>query len=541
MKVCPKCGALFSEEIKHCPNDSEKLYRKDQSDLIGHEIDNRYMILDIIGEGGWGIVYKVYQRSLERTIALKVLRKEILNDPRIVELFLVEAKAVSKLSCPNTITLHDFGQADDGTLYIAMELLEGKTLADLLEKDRIIPPKRAAYILTQVCDSLSEAHGRGIVHLDMKPENIFLAEGFGRSDFVKVLDFGIAKITGSEQKPMESPDFVLGSPIYMSPEQAQGKATGSASDIYSLGVILFEMLAGSPPFDDEKPLQILMKHVYDPPPKLLEKSPDKNLPEELIRLVESSLSKDPRKRPSDITDFKKSLVKAAQPKKDIFFNTKDLKTAEKKSGAEHVKNSEIPSGKFELEVDFSGTPAKKRLPVTFEERKIFEQTKQMDKKRIEQAVEMRKKGIERKTGAYARTEHVKTIGLGSLLSLLAGAAVITVISLLIAKFDQGKLLLTKDSLPRQEFQQEQVPAKKIAPQEQVQKVEKKSRFVELTFKSTPPKAVIKINGRALGSTPLTIYEKSGSEEVTAEFILSPGISKTVMFIPDKSQVLEVTF
>lgn len=177
-KICPKCKAIFVEEISKCPIDGIKLELKAEDILIGREIDNRYTILEIVGEGGWGTVYKAYQHSIERYLAIKTLKTQFMNVPNVVSNFFKEARSISKLKHPNTITLHDFGETNDHILYMAMEFLEGETLKHLIQKNKLIEQKRSVYIIAQACDSLDEAHRRGIIHSDLKPANIFLAKGF---------------------------------------------------------------------------------------------------------------------------------------------------------------------------------------------------------------------------------------------------------------------------------------------------------------------------------------------------------------------------
>ncbi len=268
----------------------------DTSGLIGRIFDSRYQITALVGRGGMGTVYKAVHVAMNQTVALKVLHREMSRDERQVQRFYQEARASSRLKHPNTIRVFDFGRSDEGHLYFAMEFLEGETLTQLLRREGALPVRRALNIVRQVAKALAEAHMNGLVHRDLKPDNIFITQIYGEQDFVKVLDFGIAKfIQGNpEYGALTQAGVVCGTPLYLSPEQALGRTLDGRSDLYSLGVILYEMLAGVPPFRAETPVALVMRHIHDEPPPL---GPEA-IPEPVRALVFSLLDKDRDRRPA---------------------------------------------------------------------------------------------------------------------------------------------------------------------------------------------------------------------------------------------------
>lgn len=276
--------------------------------LIGQILDNRYEIVRLLGQGGMGQVYEARQRHLDRSVAIKVIRPEISQDEKLIQRFFREAKAVAGLTNPHTVVLHDFGITDDGLIYFSMELLEGQSLSTLLASVGPLPSARAVAIAVQVCQSLSEAHDQGICHRDLKPDNLTLLNRDGR-DFVKVLDFGLARpvnqVTG-----ITTDGIVVGTPQYMSPEQARGTDITHSADIYSLGIVIFEMLTGKTPFVAETPVDLLMKHLREQPPSLSQMLPEGNIPHRLESVVLSALAKKPLDRPRDARQFAARLEEA---------------------------------------------------------------------------------------------------------------------------------------------------------------------------------------------------------------------------------------
>lgn len=238
-------------------------------DLVG----GRFRITELIGSGGFGTVYRALQENVGREVALKFLAPSVAKDPVNIERFRREALHVSQLRHPNTITLYDYGQTDEGLFYMVMELLEGISLADEVQRHGAIDQGRAAHIFLQVLKSLSEAHQRGLVHRDLKPENIHLCEMFGEQDYVKVLDFGVAKMTMFEggddmEEKLTRAGRIFGTPMYMAPEQACAEPITPATDIYALGLLLFEILTGLPPVTGRNRMDVIHKQIREEVPKL---------------------------------------------------------------------------------------------------------------------------------------------------------------------------------------------------------------------------------------------------------------------------------
>jgi serine/threonine protein kinase len=269
--------------------------------FIGRDILNgEFRILEKIGTGGMGSVYKANQTAMNRPVAVKILHPKLTNRKDLVSRFRREAKAMSHLSHPNTVRVLLYGELEDGSLYIVMEYLEGKNLNQLVRSEGPMAVERALPILIQVCEALEEAHRAGIVHRDMKPENVFLCTQGGLTDFPKVLDFGLAKVTEREMRPgsimLTQEGMVFGTPEFMSPEQAQGRTLTPSSDIYSLAVILYELLTGKLPFDARTPIEFLQLHVTARPIPLNERVPGRVFDPALVDVMAYALQKKPEER-----------------------------------------------------------------------------------------------------------------------------------------------------------------------------------------------------------------------------------------------------
>jgi serine/threonine-protein kinase len=268
MRFCPRCGTRFAAGEPRCPRDgsaTQELPGETPSDpLVGTIVDGRYRIERKIGEGGMGVVYRAVHTALGKKLALKVLRGEMAQDVAVVQRFVNEARAASAIGHENIIDIFDFGRLADGSAYFVMEYLEGEPLTAFVRRGGSVPVRDVVHVLRQIASALAAAHARGIVHRDLKPDNIFLVKREGRPLFVKVLDFGIAKVGGASSK-LTKTGMVFGTPHYMSPEQAAGQAVDHRADIYSLGVIMYEMLVGRVPFDADSVMGILTKHMFEPP------------------------------------------------------------------------------------------------------------------------------------------------------------------------------------------------------------------------------------------------------------------------------------
>jgi serine/threonine-protein kinase len=273
--------------------------------MVGKTLDGRFRIVEKLGAGGMGTVYKAVQAPLERLVALKVLNAnyDSKRDPGFQRRFFLEASVTSKLKHPNTITVIDYGKTADNIYYIAMEYVEGITLAQLLSLEGTMPWDRCLNVAQQICRSLREAHRAGIIHRDLKPANVMICNEETDHDLVKVLDFGLVKsfqVDGSGPLAKESGELTqagvfLGSPQYMAPEQARNLAD-PRSDIYSLGVVMYQMLVGRPPFMAEQSIDIIVKHMKEAPAPLSAVRPDLQVPPEVEALVMRCLEKDPAQR-----------------------------------------------------------------------------------------------------------------------------------------------------------------------------------------------------------------------------------------------------
>jgi tRNA A-37 threonylcarbamoyl transferase component Bud32 len=315
VRFCPECKAQYSSGEKRCPKDDAPLLTLPEKDevpleraglqrLQPVEADNsRYTIISKIGQGGWGGIYRAYQHSTRREVALKVLRHEVAHDDVVRRRFHREAEAVSRLKHPNTVTTFDFGETPEGLLFIAMEYIEGVSLDEVIENEEKLPTARAVRIARQIALSLAEAHEKGIVHRDVKPHNIMLTSFDGREDFVKVLDFGVAKLMAVDSD-LTTTGATFGTPEYMSPEQVQSKDIDQRSDLYALGVILYQMLTGAPPFTGNSAVTVALSHVRQRPPAIRDRS---DVPRPLLGLVKRLLAKDPRDRPQSAGELAAEL------------------------------------------------------------------------------------------------------------------------------------------------------------------------------------------------------------------------------------------
>ncbi|RKH13735.1 TonB family protein [Corallococcus sp. CA053C] len=282
--------------------------------LIGRTLNGRFSILEPLGVGGMGKVYRALQAPLDRVVALKVLNPNFPSsrDPGFQKRFLREASLTSKLRHPNTVTVIDYGQTDDGIYYIAMEYLEGRTLAQVLGQVGPLPWARAVSVAQQVCRSLREAHSLGIIHRDLKPANIMILSESDQ-ELVKVLDFGLVKSVAPQEGPV-SPEITqngtfLGSPQYMAPEQARNVAD-ARSDVYSLGIMLFQMLMGRPPFIARDHIELIFAHYKEPPPTFQAVRPDLAVPPEIEMVVRRCLEKDPVRRYQTMDELLEGLREA---------------------------------------------------------------------------------------------------------------------------------------------------------------------------------------------------------------------------------------
>jgi eukaryotic-like serine/threonine-protein kinase len=324
-RVCPHCrnaapdGAGWDAK---CPDDSlafvepRALAESGNDPLLGTTLAGRFTILSRIGSGSMGSVYRARQAAVGRDVALKIVRRDRAYDPETKTRFEREARAVSLLKSPHTVTAFDFGEAEDGSWFLALEMLEGETLGERLRREKRLHWSDALRFACDALRSLAEAHAQGIIHRDLKPDNLFLArvhDPSGDREICKILDFGIAKWV-NEDAPVDQLETlagtVFGTPRYMSPEQAQGAPLDARSDLYSLGVLLFQMLAGRAPFVDDDAVVVMAKHIKNAPPDLEEAAPGVEIPIAVEGVVRRALEKLPENRPATAEQMLNELDQA---------------------------------------------------------------------------------------------------------------------------------------------------------------------------------------------------------------------------------------
>jgi serine/threonine protein kinase len=313
---CPQCATPYPAGQQYCAACGfpvGTMTSKTDDKFVGRTLPGGYHILDLISVGGMGRVYRAEQSLLGRTVAVKVIHPHLLADENSGARFLTEARAASQLNHPNSIAVFDFGRTDDAQPYIVMEFLRGKDLARVAYEEGPLPFTRIADVLQQVLAALGEAHALGIIHRDLKPENIILEPLRRGGDFVKVLDFGLAKLRADSASPsVTSPGIVCGTPDFMAPEQGRGDSIDGRSDLYALGVVLFQLLTGRLPFEADSPTQVVMMHLSIPVPDPRQVAPERAIPASLVEVTLRALEKDPDRRYQDAQEFADALAEAIE-------------------------------------------------------------------------------------------------------------------------------------------------------------------------------------------------------------------------------------
>ena len=306
MKTCPVCGKEYADDVKFCPLDGSTLRAKSPTaDLVGQVVADRYHIIKKLGEGGMGAVYLGEHVKMGRKSAIKVMNPSMASDPDAISRFNREAANASRISHPKVCQIYDFGETPDGTIYLAMEFIEGVALTGIIEREGALPALRAVRILKQAADALAAAHELGIVHRDLKPDNIMIVQGKDGADIVKVVDFGIAKAVAGDEagQKVTKTGLVVGTPEYMSPEQLSGDKLDGRSDVYSLGLVFYRMLTGVLPFQADSAQETMIKRLTDEPMSLAAARPDITFPPDLQAVLDKALARMPDDRYPNAAQF----------------------------------------------------------------------------------------------------------------------------------------------------------------------------------------------------------------------------------------------
>ena len=335
--------------------------------FVGRTLDEKYLVEEHLGAGGMGEVYRARHLSMDRPVAIKFLHPRLVEDEAARGRFQTEARAAVKLRHPNAVSVTDFGQTSEGVIYIVMELLEGRTLREILSREAPLETARAISIMLQVCDAVAAAHEAGIIHRDLKPANILVTQSADQPAVVKVLDFGIATFSTDDDDEdataLAQTNSVIGTPRYMSPEQHHGNDLTPASDVYSLGVILYEMLTGMVPFSGSTPAEIAEKHANNPPHPLREIVA--TIPEDVEHDVLHALEKQPGERPANAGEFRRELLETAER---LGLEHHAIKSA---PDIEALRDSGVESPSGRLVVDISRLREKRALSSGSNEIKVL--------------------------------------------------------------------------------------------------------------------------------------------------------------------------
>jgi serine/threonine-protein kinase len=321
-KFCPACRERFPPDALFCPNDGTPLLTAPKFDpgedagpdpYLGREISGHIEVKQLAGVGAMGRVYRAFQKGIDRDVAVKILHRELSANPQLVSRFHREAKVASRLQHPNVVHVHLAGQLPDGALYIVMEFLDGMSLQSALNASNgAMPLPRALHVGLQLCDAVGEAHVQGIVHRDLKPENVMLVKRGQDTDYVKVLDFGIARLSWGEQSMATAAGLIFGTARYISPEGAQGEAVGPAGDVYAIATLLFQMLAGRTPFEGDQAVGLLIQQIHDQPPQLQSIPRAAYVPDPVAAVIMQNLAKSPHARAPDARALARSILEAAR-------------------------------------------------------------------------------------------------------------------------------------------------------------------------------------------------------------------------------------
>ncbi|MEN9579385.1 MAG: hypothetical protein RJA70_2394, partial [Pseudomonadota bacterium] len=316
---CPQCAFSCDAESHYCPHCGfpvGAVSMKNEDPLVGKVLPGGYQVVDLLGVGGMGRVYRAEQRALGRTVAVKVIHPHLLSDEKSLARFMTEARATSQLNHPNSVSVIDFGKTDDGHPYLVMEFLRGRNLAQVQALEGPLSIPRIIGVLQQVLLALGEAHELEMIHRDLKPENIVLEPLRRGGDFVKVVDFGLAKLKTTEAPGITMPGIVCGTPDFMAPEQGRGDPIDGRSDLYAVGVVLFWLLTGRLPFESSSPTQVVLMHISMPVPNARELAPQREIPDALLAVLNKALAKNAKDRFQDAHEFVDALQECGERRPD---------------------------------------------------------------------------------------------------------------------------------------------------------------------------------------------------------------------------------
>ena len=311
-KVCVECNRRYTGAEAQCPHDGSLLIVIQEDPLVGTLLAGAYEIISIIGHGGMGVVYKARHAMMDRIVAIKMLKSQLMSDSMSVRRFQQEVKASSKINHPHVVSVFNFGISPQGSPYIVMDYLEGTSLANLIAREGQLGVERGIKIISQACEGLAFAHKQGVVHRDLKPGNLVLINYDGDPEFVKIVDFGVAKLMGAsaDTQRLTQQGDICGSPVYMSPEQCMGKELDFRSDIYSMGVLIYETLTGHLPLIGLSMVDTMSKHVSEMPPPFSAVRPDLYIPERIQQVVFKAMAKDVNDRHQSMDELRKELEQA---------------------------------------------------------------------------------------------------------------------------------------------------------------------------------------------------------------------------------------
>ncbi len=304
---CAQCGLTIPPDLTECPNDEGAILVARAQNLVRTVLAGHFEITALVGIGGMSAVYKAKDRFLDRTVAVKLLHPHLASHPATLRRFEQEAKAISHLTHPNIVGVFEYGISPKGQPFLIMDYLEGLSLAGLLRQEHHLSVARALLLFMSICDALAHAHRSGILHRDIKPSNVMLVDRDGQQDFVKIVDFGLAKLLPGadlEMRQLTQTGEVFGSPLYMSPEQVMGRTLDARSDIFSLGCVMYEVLSGTPPFVGENIMETMYKRTTEDAPPF---EPELNISNNLETLVLMALSRDPDRRYQSMLDLRQDL------------------------------------------------------------------------------------------------------------------------------------------------------------------------------------------------------------------------------------------